>query len=557
MRRLGNSTSNHTYNPQNIKPAIPLDVDEVDAAMEKFIRQKYDQQIFSHGEARQFARLDVERTRTSEDQPPPLPPKTGKRFGFSLRAASAALPLSRYASPPSSPTGPSHFSRVPSPIKVNKQSRVFGASLGISGEGNEWKLVTLRQMGFPDDKRNSNILKGLGGDLDRAIESLNRLGEGSSSRLPTPTYLRSTDTSHDNHDSTEELTRQTTRSAPTSDKPQVKKQPEMLNSQPQPPSPVIGLSNISKAPQQQPYNPFETMNPYSAPLQPPLESLFQDMHVTQNLFPNSTGGYPSQHQQLQQARVQQSMTPPVPQVPQQYFHTNPFAPQSTNNHNPFINTPIQHIMPTSTENHPSTVQLPVSYNPYITQPSMDTYPSQALQPSQVQVQQPWVPVQSHQEVPQQPNIFYGHFESMQPSWTQPNYQEQLQQHPQPIAPQRTGRIDNSSIMALYNLPQLAPPPLPQNSTASQETKASSTSQEPSANSFIATHGQRSVTMPAALSSGSKNPFLISSVAQPSATSPQANNNQRQVSQESIEAGSVNSGRHSPDAFASLSARCVR
>ena len=559
MKRLGNSVSNRAYNPQNTKPAIPLDVDEVDAAMEKFIRQKYMQQSLTRGEFSEPTRLDIARSRTSEDRPPPPPPKTGKRFGFSLRAASAALPLSRYASPPSSPTGPSHFSRVPSPIRGNKQSRVFGASVGVSAEGNEWKLVALRQLGFPDDKRNSNILKGLGGDLERTIESLNRLGEGTSSRLPTPPYSKTTGTGPVMRDSTEDLASPSSRLAPTSDRKEEIQRPDLSRNEAPPPNPVIGLSNVSPPPQQHPYNPFETMNLYSAPLQPPLESIFQDMHVTPNLFPHSTGGYPSQHQELQHARLQQSMTPPVPQISQQYFHTNPFASQPAINHNPFLNVASQSTTSTWNNPYPSNIQSPMSYNPYITQTSTQLYSSHPAQSGQPSSQQPWVAVQPPLEVLRQQSSFYGNPESIQHSFTQPNYQENVYQQPQPIAPQRTGRIDNSSIMALYNLPHLAPPPLPQNNSTPEQSESPPVPQEPSSKSFISSHGQRSVTMPAVLTSGSKNPFLTSNPSSSfnATASPQAYSNQRHVSQDSTEAGSLNSGRHSPDAFASLSARFVR
>ena len=45
MKRNGNTNINRTFNPQNTKPPVPLDVDEVDAVLERFIRQKYDQQL--------------------------------------------------------------------------------------------------------------------------------------------------------------------------------------------------------------------------------------------------------------------------------------------------------------------------------------------------------------------------------------------------------------------------------------------------------------------------------------------------------------------------------
>lgn len=66
-------------------------------------------------------------------------------------------------------------------------------------------------------------------------------------------------------------------------------------------------------------------------------------------------------------------------------------------------------------------------------------------------------------------------------------------------------------------------------------------------------------MPATLSAGSRNPFLpvggVSDVG--SRPAAHANGGSRHVSQESVDVGGFQSGRHSPDAFASLSARFVR
>ncbi|EOD49293.1 putative gtpase activating protein for arf protein [Neofusicoccum parvum UCRNP2] len=78
MKRVGNVASNRIYNSTNVKPNIPIDVDEVEGALERFIRQK-----------------------------------------------------------------------------VNKASRVFGHDVrSASADSFETKLQTLKEMGFPDEKRN-------------------------------------------------------------------------------------------------------------------------------------------------------------------------------------------------------------------------------------------------------------------------------------------------------------------------------------------------------------------------------------------------------------------
>ena len=582
MKRNGNANINRTFNPQNTKPPIPLDVDEVDAVLEKFIKQKYDQQLFSGGHSRRPAtRNDTGSTRSSEDQPPPLPPKPGKRFGFGLRSASSMLPLSRNApiSPPHSPhDGVNGFGTEP--IRVNKQSRVFGASVGGGGGELEAKLAQLKDMGFADEKRNASILKGMNGNLERAIETLVRLGEGSApvSRSRTPNQARNVAVS----------------------------QPlPSLPSSPQHTGVVNGISFMANGSesatstgsqgqqsQASANRSFSPSNPYrpqalsytslgtinNQPANEALETAFSSMQIApqqqQPLFPNATGGYPSQPPPVQDTRFQ-TMTPPVPQMPQQFMQSNPYV-QPTNalnqNYNPFYQT-AQPSFPLFT-NPTSTTDTQQSYNPFQQQqqqPSsrpqqfLNGYPTEspASNPPQTQQDsgfqlnfQPNV----HQQQNQQPQFHQQHFSNpyaRQQSMTDPaqyTTQPQAQQlqhfdpyQTQPLQPQQTGRIDKSSILALYNFPQLAPPPLSDNSNA-----------VPSPESFTANlpagrgQGQRSVTMPVQASSGSRNPFQ-SAMATGNSNAPNGMEpiGARHVSQESV------NGRHSPDAFASLSARFVR
>ncbi|EOA80905.1 uncharacterized protein SETTUDRAFT_83205, partial [Exserohilum turcica Et28A] len=182
MKRIGNIESNKTYNPRNVKPQIPIDIDEVDSAMERYIRAKYEQRIYLN-DSRPGTRQNTGST-SSEDRPPPLPPKP-TRFGFGLRKAATSP---RNITPPISP-GLDEFRQDISPPRVNKASRVFGSNVYTSGDGMDQKLQTLRDMGFPDDKRNATVLKGLNGNLDRAVEALIRLGEQNpvKSRGSTPT----------------------------------------------------------------------------------------------------------------------------------------------------------------------------------------------------------------------------------------------------------------------------------------------------------------------------------------------------------------------------------
>ena len=537
--------------------------------MERFIRDKYDKQNLANGVPRPaVGKQDTGSTRSSEDLPPPLPPKTGKRFGFGLRSASSALPLSTvsHETPPGTANNATRFAQAPTPIKVNKQSRVFGTSVGITEDGNEWKLVTLREMGFPDDKRNSNILKGLGGDLERAIESLVRLGEGHPDmKARTPTRAAFSDVSkrqQDNGSRLKPLPRTLSADNVTAGISIEKPQSTQVHAQQQ-----NSLFSVSPQPlQQQSTNPFETMKLNSAPIQqPPLETMFQNMHVSQPsqpLFPHHTGGYASQQQDLQQARLQQTMTPPVPQIPQQ-FHSNTFPQAMSNSYNPFITYDQQNPFPQSTNPYQTQQQVSSPVNPYLSQPPANPFSSQPqqqvgyqqFQQDSMQVQSPGSYQQQQQyfgnQLPQQPQQQQYQPQSAQSFFLQQTYQDPSQQYAQPLVPQRTGRFDKSSILALYNYPELAPPPLPQNNSNNQispeQTSPFSPARAIKPPGVGLTPGQRSVTMPVTLSSGSKNPFLLS--APPATPMSPAN---RQVNRESID-----SGRHSPDAFASLSARFVR
>lgn len=585
MKRNGNANTNRTFNPQNTKPPIPLDVDEVDAVLEKFIKQKYDQQIFSGGHSRRPAtRNDTGSTRSSEDQPPPLPPKPGKRFGFGLRSASSMLPLSRNAttSPPRSPHDGVNAFRA-EPIRVNKQSRVFGASVGGGGGEMEAKLAQLKDMGFADEKRNASILNGMNGNLERTIETLVRLGEGSAptSRSRTPNQnkniavsqpLPSLPSSAQNTGIVNGIsfTSNGTTSAVSTEPQGQQSYPSMDTSQAQAER-SFSPSNPYQS-QAQPYNPIGIPNEQTANV--PLERAFSSMQISpqqqQPLFPNATGGYPSQPPLAQDIRFQ-TMTPPVPQMPQQYTQSNSHIQQNNafnHSYNPFYQT-TQQALPPRTNSYASMPQTPDTQqlcNPFqqhqppsISQQFMHGYSTESPGAYFPQVQQdPFFQQNPTLQQSQQPQLQQQQFSNPylpQHSMTEP-LQYSTQPQPQPIRqfnpyqpqtlqPQQTGRIDKTSILALYNYPQLAPPPLPTDPNAAPSPEASMANLSQSTK-----QGQRSVTMPVQLSAGSKNPFQ-SATNNAIAANGMEHGGARHVSQESV------NGRHSPDAFASLSARFVR
>lgn len=564
MKRNGNVASNRTYNPQNVKPPIPMDVDEVDSAMERFIRQKYEQKQFSGGAGRPMVHQSTGSTRSSEEQPPPLPPKPSKRFAFGLRAASSTFPLSRTArmSPPESPEGNSRFAAPPSPVRLNKQSRVFGASIGGIDAPFESKLGTLRDMGFPDEKRNSAVLKGLNGNLERTVETLVRLGEGNAPSSRTRTPMPSKSPSYQPPTTADEPSKSASpvKSNNPFDQPTVG-----LSTSNQPtasPAPEYGHSNggfvYNSQEQSGLYNPFDAPTQVTTSPQD-IEQSFQQLQVSQPLFPHATGGYPSQQQQLQQARHQQSMTPPVPQMPQQYcFSTYTPHQQSTlGSYNPFLRSGQQ----SSSNPYITQQQLSPPSNPYAAYSySNNTIPTQSQPfPSQPQPQPQPQPQSQQQPLP-------GYTPQYPPNET---HQAPYQQ-PQPLISQTTARYDKTSILALYNYPHLAPSPLQHPSTNNTDPSDIPTTNQPPMPKLppgvpAPGHPHRSVTMPATLTAGSRNPFLSAAGfgasdggggfgARPL---PRANGESRHVSQESVDVGGWQSGRHSPDAFAGLSARFVR
>ncbi|KAI4166521.1 MAG: hypothetical protein LQ343_007986 [Gyalolechia ehrenbergii] len=559
------------------------DIDEMEAALERFIRQKYDQQSFSGvGAVRPAARQDTGSTRSSDDQPPPLPPKPGKRFGFGLRSVSA-LPATGHShvSPPTSPETANGYPPSP-PIRVNKQSRVFGASVGGGGENMESKLTTLRDMGFMGDKRNSAILKGLNGDLERAIETLIRLGDGNTpgSRPRSPIKARAVAVSQPFSSVGVEPPQAVndvsiTRAAYRAPKVQEAPLPRV------PPNQVDYDTN-SSIPQS--HNPFDTSNVQSGTW--PLETAFESMQVSQPqpLFPNATGGYPMQPNPVVTNRYQQSMTPPVPQL-HQYVHSNPYVqqmPTANNTFDAFVQQAQQappipcNLYTPNDQPQPN----PGAYNPFASaNPTPQPYvtgnifqsPRNFVQPQLSEQQHMQMANQNHpqamyqqqQQQQQQTDPYPPHqpFNDQPPSQYQ-QYPNPNQYRPQALQPQPTGRFDKSSILALYNYPQLAPPPLPSAGSGSENQTPSTV--PPMSSPLGAApkiSGQRSVTMPAQLVSGSRNPFLAaqsgSATVSSNAVPAMPPGVSRHVSQESIDVGSLHSSRHSPDAFASLSARFVR
>ena len=630
MKRNGNMAVNKTYNAKNKRPDIPLDADEVDSAMERFIRKKYQEKSLSDGKPEPPSRSTTQpglSVSPDNSPPPPLPPKKGKFFGFGLRASSSAYPLSKHDKKRGA-----REPRVDSTFRISSENYDLASPRSRSTkempeEEFQMKLATLRDMGFGDDRRNTTVLSRMSGNMERTIESLVKIQQATK---PT-----SDDTAPPGRDRTPPPV-----AAPTAQRSASNNPFDQASG-----GSGFGISFNSSSqqaqitPQSQPVEqqPEAMTNPWRA--QPRsqtdqgLQQTFQDMQISQPLFPHSTGGYPAQASPLY-TRLQHSMTPPVPLMPPQYGYTSsPSAMNVTNNPffqtppisavtssnpyammmqspaisrqstNPFLNDagqPIQQpsqtapaalqnpfgLPPLPPASPPPQISLPQAvYNEQ--QPTSGTFSKAQQQPYQTQnpfygqLQMPPEP----QRQPSLPNFGYG-----QPLQQPPPQQQQHQfthlpytNHPQPqpplpyLQPQQTGRLDKTSIMALYNYPHLAPPQsqplasIPEPTAVNhqqQQQDAQALSSPQFASTPLPTASSTTTTSPAStpgLGTGtagkSRNPFLnMSSAPSPNPTGPQGTRQPPSVARHAssdslaVNQAAFEAGRHSPDAFASLSAR---
>ncbi|KAK4226497.1 UBA domain-containing protein 3 [Podospora fimiseda] len=615
MKKVGNVVSNKIYNPENKKANIPIDVDEADSAMERFIRQKYMN--------RALAATKKHHTGSSEDTPPPLPPKTPSRFG--LRSASSIFPLGskKKSTSGSAPTSP-RDEKPSRPQLHNKNSQVFGVSIqrdtksSDGADETERNLAKLRDMGFTDDSRNAVVMKGVGGNLEKTIEALVRLGEGDGRPANYLAPLRT---------SSMPITRNLTPGTASSGSDVVRARPispastnpfDMLDT----PPPIQPLSSQSTGTLQN-KNPYLSTNPFGAPQQPQptaFDLAFQNLSLappSQPLFPNHTGGMLQQphpqtiYQQQPSASMAAPLTAPLPiagqpgfeammmnggqgypqqlqpqntgynpflqsQPLQQQQQQQPLAVNTTNpfggnfGSNPFARSPTRIQSPTMTQIPEQTQQN--FYTPILTQQATGTNPFLSAQPQQQQQQPLQMP---QQQFPQQMGLsaqMTGYFppqqqmQQPQQQYQQPQqqYQQPQQQYQQPQQQyQQPQRPDKASILALYNTPSLFQPATTQDPaqvTPAQTPNSLFPPQQQSMNPY----GQQQALQPTPVSpglapaavAGSKNPFMMNGGGPQAQAAPVKQHN---VSRDSMMAVGLEwtNGRHSPDAFASLSARDMR
>lgn len=609
--------------------------------MERFIRQKYQYRSLEDGKPKPPSREDesynrpVEEPRRNrspdidfsispEGSPPPLPPKSGKFFGFGLRSSSSTSNLRRFGTKSKTTPVPTPDRREWSPPPRQKSTGLGAPVADVTTASFEAKMAALREMGFTNDRRNEMVLRGLNENLDKSIETLVRLGEGShpSSRSRTPAPA----------------TNNTTAARTVTPKPDTSNNPfERAASNPVPQQP--------QQPQSASYNPFDRPAQTPASAQP-LETSFQNLQVTQPLFPHSTGGYPAQASSMSQSPYQQPFNPTATSTYSQGGYVS--SPQNMDSsYNPFFQTASQpqagvgnqtYPAPGAAQNNPffsnmqqssyaqpqaqqpgpsmpaltvprppqhaNTMPVVSSSSPFGTSPfGQSPFQSQPPQQPQLQAQQP-----------QALNTGQGSYNPFQQSMTSTTAQSaggytnqfpHQQPQPQQLMPQATGRMDKGSILSLYNLapsPSAIPPipeqsqfqlgaatspvpPLTNSLNSTPQTQSSSnfpTPQPGTGNPSIASRNPYNGAAPAgsglaaqagitqhapssglgigmgpngtaapAPGMGMKSPFAPTTGGFPHSNQPFQRTH---ISQPSVDINGLQNGRHSPDAFASLSAR---
>ncbi|RMY24459.1 hypothetical protein D0865_16399 [Hortaea werneckii] len=421
MKKTGNIVSNQLFNPKSVRADIPIDADEVEGAMERYIRRKYEHREFAAGNSNNMlgaaTRQNTGSTGTGSwsEEPPPLPPKPGKKFGFSLRSASSSLPRpsrqERNFTPPLSPafSGSDQDPTSPREMKPsNKPSQVFGMRITSSISNNfDQKLATLRDMGFSDSRRNSDVLKNVNGSLDKAVEALVRLeGSKPASRTETPAPRTLTPVSMGSqgvNGISVDKTRQA--EAKNRDPWEVREtSPQRAATQPLP------LRSASAAPAQNSWNPFMSQTQQPQQSTQGLENTFQNLQLSQ----------PGPQQQQQYMQPQQQTY-----GQQGGLQNNPFQPAP----NPWDSLNLPQQQPSQSDymqqhfqqpTHTSTSQQPqISSNPFLRKAQSQTFPPSNIwdQP----VTQPQQPLSAQQTG----NPFGNFWQSPQPQpQPQPQYQQQ-------------------------------------------------------------------------------------------------------------------------------------
>lgn len=334
--------------------------------------------------------------------------------------------------------------------------------------------------------------------------------------------------------------------------------------------------------------------PQADPQQQNLASNFQNLQVSNNV-------------QMQPPQIQQPQAQAFPsglQQQQQQQQSNPFKntqgsydkspwqqspsetpqPPSQQQSNPFLRTSrsqtfqasnpwAQQAQPQPHAQNQPQFQSQASSNPFGNWQQQNVFqqPStQSPQPIYGQQADFFLPAQPQQHTYQPQLTSQNPWAQQQQGYQnfvpQPQQQQQPQMQPTSFSPQATGaqqsqppqqqhlpyRQDNSSILALYNLPNMAPPRPLQNivedQSSTQQQHQTSMSAPPSPPK------PRNFTMPTV---GSMNPFAPMQSATGRSASGDGRGHASHDSMAFIGMPGGDDGRHSPDAFAGLSSRYAR
>ncbi|KAI9728498.1 MAG: hypothetical protein M1828_003900 [Chrysothrix sp. TS-e1954] len=532
IKKVGNAVSNRQYNPRNAKPNIPVDADEVDGAMERYIRDKYLHQSLSNEKPQspQESRHHTGSSSSSNDVPPPPPPKPGQRFGSNVRSVTSPIP--RMDAPLPSPPASIKTDRTGASSGETRRMARIPETESSSARGSfDYELRNLRDMGFHDDKKNIAVLHNFNGDLGRTVETLVRLRNGATGAGSPTVQIQGNGMSFEGSRSRSSSAlvngisyEQPAQHSTTSNNPfgpspsllRASSDPQQLEASFQ----NMNLSNVSQTQvnsnayaNNQNAQHISQSNPFYKPMTPPTApSLYSFNASSQSVGSSPQQQYSSdfsgQNYPLRQSRSQQNFSTSNPFAlnmttngifqsmyqPQQQTHYNQSQYNQSQqwqqqNQSPQLGFGWQNQQQNSSP--PPTSQATYQQNLFQNQDHSSMPPQSPPPPNEVSYgysQQPQQYQQQQQQQLQQPmqisNMPMGNMNQHQqqngfqtqyyPQWNSMQQQQhQLQQQPsqpQPLRPQATG-LNKASILALYNAPS---PAFSQSATASPASTSNST-----------------------------------------------------------------------------------
>ncbi|RPA90809.1 ArfGap-domain-containing protein [Choiromyces venosus 120613-1] len=573
MRSRGNVISNNTHNPDTKKHPVPLNGEDSDSLMERYIRNKYEYKLFMRETAQPQNSSTSSISSGASSSTSALP----------TRSVSAGYGASR--NPPVRTSSPSSSSSKAPPAGPV----VFPHGM-VTAPPYQEQLQSLKDMGFKDERKIIEVLKSVNGKIIEASDILLRLGNNSSSDNLPVTVGISIQKSGGSANPFDALDRELPPLPPGAT--------EVGGIKPQSVPPQVVPQQQQ---QQQQQVSMGRQNPYQTQAPTPVASYGggdQWFDTQQQVNGNAAYGQQLQGQGYQGFAQQ----PQQPQQQMQAPQNNPYASFTTTGavlaptpvtasavnmnggmggYNPFLSNSAP---PMQNPYNPLAQPPAMQQNPYLQlqqqqqaqqqqqllqqqqQQEQEQLRQQQLQQQQAQQQEQLRKQQLQQQAQQQAQAqaqaqaqfqqqqaLYNSQQQWPPTSATSPYPQQSQNNPyqsnlqvqQSLMPQRAG-IDKSSILALYNYPQLAPPP---NANPIQQQQQENQAPTPNAPQNLATRFANGgvASAPVNPAAGSNNPFL------PPAPPP-VGGGRGHMSQESVDFGAWQSGRHSPDAFASLSFR---